>query len=241
MSSYNFSGTTAEELKQQIDDFVATIPTLSEAEAKEKLKEFHNQLGALKEEARQSKFTQGIIPFKDTDDDQWYTSFVSEAVQGGAISGYKNAQGQSLGEFRPVNKVTVTEAVKMALASAGVAESAEEPENTQAKSHWGKGWIRSAEDQGLSLENVDDINRPATRAEVVQWVLESYGVTPPQATTSSFSDVVTGYPGLDYIEYAKANGIISGDGDTGKFRPNDTIIRAEVAKILKAAKEAFGK
>jgi hypothetical protein len=33
--------------------------------------------------------------------------------------------------------------------------------------------------------------------------------------------------------------IVSGDSDTGNFRPNDTIIRAETAKILQKAKEVF--
>lgn len=238
ITSYNFTGDSADELQKMIDEFVGSVSTMSKKQVQEELKQLKEEMWQLRDDARQDKFTQGIIPFKDTDDNQWFTSFVSEAAKDGVIGGYKDAQGKSLGEFRPANKVTIAEALKMAVASSGLKESMSAPSLEQAKTHWVKGWIKTAEDNGMSV-SVADVNASATRGDVVRWAIEAYGVVPPKAETSSFPDVSLTDKNVDYIEYAKSLGIISGDGDTGKFRPNDTIIRAEVAKILNATAEAL--
>ena len=238
VENYNFVGESAEELQDLIDEFLDEVEELTEEEIEETLRELHEELKELKEASKADKFAQGIIPFRDTDDDQWFTTFVSEAANNGVIGGYKDAAGKSLGEFRPANKVLISEAIKMAAASAGLEESDLDPSNEAAQDHWVAGWIRAAEDAGMSVD-VTDVNAEATRGDVVRWAIESFGIIPPEAESSSFADVRTIDANLDYIEYAKEMGIISGDGDTGNFRPRDGIIRAEVAKILGAAAEAF--
>ena len=57
------------------------------------------------------------------------------------------------------------------------------------------------------------------------------------------NNIETLWNGLEEIKEDSRNdkyskGIIKGDGTSGTFRPNDSIIRAEVAKILNAAKGA---
>lgn len=240
LSNYNFTGESAETVKTEIEALVTKLPTMTKEEVKAELPKIHEQLQALKEQAKQEKFAQGIIPFKDTDDDQWFTAFVSEAAQKGVIGGYKDAQGKALGEFKPGNKVTIAEAIKMAVANAGLEESSEAPTLEQAQNHWVKGWVKTAEDNNMSVDSIADINGLATRGAVVRWVIESFGITPEAATSSSFTDVEMTDTNIDYIEYAKEVGLVSGDGDTGNFRPNDTIVRAEVAKMLQKANEVFG-
>ncbi|MBT4936966.1 hypothetical protein HON22_03525 [Candidatus Peregrinibacteria bacterium] len=239
ISSYNFTGEAAAELKKYISEFLAEIDSLNPEEVEDEIHALLDIMGGLKDKARDEKFSQGIIPFKDTDDNQWFTTFVSEAADGGVIGGYKDANGNSLGEFRPANNVTVAEALKMALANAKLKETSGTPANSGAADHWVKGWVKTAEDKGVSLSTSTDLNRNATRGEVVRWIIESFGIAAPKANTSSFSDVRTSDKNIDYIEYAKTMGLISGDGATGKFRPRDGIIRAEVAKILQKATEVF--
>jgi hypothetical protein len=50
--------------------------------------------------------------------------------------------------------------------------------------------------------------------------------------TSLPPDVPEDHEDAVYIAYAFDTGIVSGDDDTGNFRPDDSIIRAEVAKIV---------
>lgn len=239
VANYNFTGESAKELKAYIDEFLAEVDGFSPEEIDEEINDLLGIMDELKERARDEKFSQGIIPFKDTDDNQWFTTFVSEAADGGVIGGYKDANGNSLGEFRPANNVTVAEALKMALANAKLKETSGTPANSGAADHWVKGWVKTAEDKGVSIASSTDLNRNANRGEVVRWIIESFGIVPPKATTSSFSDVRTTDKNIDFIEYAKKMELISGDGGTGKFRPRDTVIRAEVAKILQKATEVF--
>ena len=239
LASYNFSGKAAEDLQEYIDQFFIDIESLSVTQIETAVEELLHTLNELKGDAREEKFSQGIIPFKDTDDNEWFTSFVNSAADGGVIGGYKDVNGNSLGEFRPANKVTVAEALKMSLANAGLKENSGTPAHSNALDHWVKGWVKTAESKSISLSDSIDFNRGATRGEVVRWIIESFGIAPPNSDVSSFSDVRKNDTNLNYIEYAKTMGLISGDGETGKFRPNDSIIRAEVVKILEKASEVL--
>jgi hypothetical protein len=63
----------------------------------------------------------------------------------------------------------------------------------------------------------------------MQWPL----VTPP---APSFSDVPASFWGYSYIETAYAHGIISGYTD-GTFRPDNSVTRAQVAKMIYLARQ----
>ena len=241
VETYNFVGNSAEELQGDIDEFLNEVDGLSPEEIQHGIETLLSDMGTLKDKSRHEKFSQGIIPFKDTDDNAWYTSFVSDAVENKVIDGYKDSNGNSLGEFRPGNTVTVAEAVKMAVANTGLKETDGDPAHKDGAKHWVRGWLKTAEDKGMTIPATVDLNKYASRGEVIRWVIESYGIVPPKATTSGFADVGLTDKNVDFIEYAKQMSIVSGDSDTGKFRPNDTIVRGEVAKILQKAKEVFQK
>ena len=240
VAAYNFTGDSAEKLKKHINEFLKNAPKMPPREIKRRIKMLHEKMERLKEDAKYEKFEAGIIPFKDTDDNQWFTPFVSESVKDGVISGYKDMNGNPLGEFKPANKVTVSEAIKMTLGNAGHKEEKGETTYKNANDHWVQGWAKTAEDKNITLSMDEDFNRQATRAEVLRWTIESYGIVPPKAEKSSFPDVSKTHKHLDFIEYGKEMGIVSGD-DTGKFRADDPIVRAEVSKVLQKAKEVFKK
>ncbi len=231
---YNFDDETSAEVQTAIDSAVSALGDgASKEEIKKRAEQLREHLKNLKEKAKSLKFTKKLIPFKDTDDDQWYTGYVSTVKNKGIISGYKDANGNDLGEFRPGNNITVAEILKIGLETAGKGKKKDgKPTLQAAANHWAKEYVAEGEDLGLDLVKSDtDLNRPATRAEVVRMMLEALGVNPDDITKTSFSDLSKLHKDAKFIEYAKELGIISGDAGKNTFRPDDPINRAEAAKI----------
>ena len=178
--------------------------------------------------------------FRDVQDKDWFNPYVASLAEWGIVSGYKDNQGRSTGEFRPGNKVTVAEVLKMAMVAAkvDVTKCTNVPLHPQASDHWAKQYVACGESMGIRMMNPAhpaDLNRPAKRAEVVTIVLDVFKdkVLP---LYSNFSDV-KGNPFEADIAYANLYGIVSGDRnaqgvETGMFRPADSINRAETAKII---------
>lgn len=206
----------------------------------EKIRKFRARVKDIRTATHQRKFEQGLIPFKDTDDGEWYTEFVSTMKNKNIISGYKTAGGAPLGEFRPGNNITVAEILKVALETAEKGQSDEDPRLRSAIQHWASGYVRMAEELDLDLVDGDvDLDRPATRGEVIRLILEALRIRVNAVRGVDFSDVSASHEHADFIQFAKELGIISGDEGTSNFRPDDPVNRAEVAKIISKILESF--
>lgn len=72
---------------------------------------------------------------------------------------------------------------------------------------------------------------PTTRAEIAKMVVLANGWNLVNPQTASFSDVPSSHWSYRYVETAKANLAIAGYAD-GTFKPNQLVIRAEVAKMV---------
>ncbi len=178
--------------------------------------------------------------FRDVADADWYNPYVASLSEWGIVSGYKDSQGRPTGEYRPGNQVTVAEVLKMAMEAAQIDEESctGTPLHPQATNHWAKLYVQCAEDRGVRLLDPHlpaDLNRPAKRAEVLTIIHDTFGeeVLP---LYSSFVDT-QGHRFEADIAYANLYGIVSGDtnssgSETGTFRPDDAINRAETAKII---------
>jgi hypothetical protein len=178
--------------------------------------------------------------FMDVSDSDWFSPYVISVSQWKIVSGYLDEVGQPTGLFGPANPVTVAELLKMASEAKQINE--EEcglvpPLHAQAIGHWAAAYISCGEAGDWRILNDPnvDLNRPATRAEVVSLIDDAFGDQVPPLF-SNFRDTV-GHPLEADIAYAYSRGIVSGDKDafgiqTGTFRPNDSINRAEVAKIV---------
>lgn len=177
--------------------------------------------------------------FKDVAEQDWFNAYVTSLAEWGIVSGYSDASGRPTGEYRPGNQVTVAEILKMSLEAAQINEDGctNIPLHPQATGHWAKAYVACAEDMGIRVFNPTlpaELNRPATRAEVLTIVHDSFAddVLP---LYSSFSDS-QGHRFEADIAYANLYGIVSGDTvngvETGTFRPDEAINRAETAKII---------
>lgn len=82
----------------------------------------------------------------------------------------------------------------------------------------------------VGVINKSNTARKLTRVEFLKLMLNSAGVDVSAEANPNYSDVPSTHSLRKYIAYATRVGIVS--GQNGKFRPNDLISRAEVAKIL---------
>lgn len=108
------------------------------------------------------------------------------------------------------------------------------PYADELKNHWGKAEIEAMIEKGVvqgdgsSLHLLDNV----TRGEFVAMLLRSKQIE-EAAYTGRFADVAAGAWYAGYMEKAYQLGILNGDG-TGNARPDDTITREEMAKIIVA-------
>lgn len=241
-TSYNFDDTSSSEVETEIVSVINALKdSVSADDLTKKAKEFKSKMESFKKNAKVRKFANKLIPFKDTDDHEWFTKYVSSVKNRGIVSGYKDAKGKELGEFRPGNNVTVGEILKMGLETAGKGKAkGKTPKLKNAAKHWAKDYAAKAEELKLDLVKKDiDLNRPATRGEVIRMILEATGVKPTKVSKTEFKDVATNHKHADFIQYANDLGIVSGDDGKGTFRPDAPINRAEVSKISDLVNEVI--
>jgi hypothetical protein len=177
----------------------------------------------------------------------WYAPFVSLVVEENIATGYADETGKPKGEFGVTNPVTFAEVLKMALNAAGKdADSLPPPRNTSAQGTWASSFVAEAEALALSVFAPSlDVHTPASRGAVVQTILEVMGIPTGIKIDAPFTDVPSNHPYAQAIATAAAYGLISGDTDAQgnalhTFRPDEPIVRAEVAKIIALVKEVLG-
>ena len=178
------------------------------------------------------------VRFTDVGTGDWFNRYVAPVARWGIVTGYKDAGGKPTGVFGPGNTVTVAEILKMALKAAQV----EETQCTgstglpQAETHWAKPFVICARQKKVRLlRSTPDLNRPATRAEVLSVIFDAFRDEVPPLF-APFKDAA-GHPLESDIAYGAALRMVSGDKDAsgkpkGTFRPDAPVNRAEAAKIL---------
>jgi len=194
-------------------------------------------------ESAKLKYKAGEIPFLDVDEGDWFLESVRELKSRDWISGYKDSSGQVTGLYRPAEPVTYAEATKLAFESARIdyTRATDTPLNKYAFNHWAYELISTAEQEKLSLwKDRPQPDKKTSRGQMMQLVLEAFGVNIPGAYWTPFTDMKKDSPYYDAVEYGRQIGLISGYPD-GTFRPESSVSRAEVAKIIYKAAEVLGK
>lgn len=106
--------------------------------------------------------------------------------------------------------------------------------------HWARLYIEKLADKrvltGYTNGNFSP-NAFVTRSEFAKIIVLASGISSTTSSTaSSFEDVPLGSWSTQYIESAKASGIINGYED-GLFKPINFVTRAEIAKMVMVAKK----
>lgn len=82
----------------------------------------------------------------------------------------------------------------------------------------------------MGLTDVTQPGRAVSRAEFLQYVLSTAKIDVSSESDPEYTDVNSSHNLKQYIAYATRTGLLS--GHNGQFRPDDTISRAEAAKVF---------
>ncbi|NOS67660.1 MAG: hypothetical protein HOO67_04830, partial [Candidatus Peribacteraceae bacterium] len=189
------------------------------------------------------------IVFTDVQSNTWFAPYVREAAEAGIVTGYKDKFGKLTGKFMPSNDITIAEALKIAVEGAGYDEELYGSiVESGMLNHWASKYFSVAKGEEfdfLKLRARSD--RAATRAEVASMFASAFRSDLSTATTvdTRYTDVSTMTMFASSIEALSRDDILTGDTDihgqaTGTFRPAANINRAEVAKMVIAARAKYG-
>ena len=155
------------------------------------------------------------ISFSDVPESSWFYEDVMTLSESGVVSGYPD------GTYRPTKKVTTGESLKMILLAAGY------PEPERVDSHWARGYLNFAIDQGFLVryQDISDLDVNMTRGMLAKLAANALGLSDP-GTYGTFTDTDS-----VYVEALYAAGIVGGYPD-GTYRPGASISRAEIAAIV---------
>lgn len=231
VKAYNFGEKTALKAQAFIEE---ELPTLSTEEAEERLE-------GLKKEARREKHKTGVIPFRDTDDDQWYTKFAAQAKAEGLVKGTGESKGNELAPERPTN---LAEAVTLfARVSGGVDENAVPLSDVgQRLPEWAQAAAGTLEEQGVNLDAIfgkgAQPDEEVSRGEIARLLTDVLELPETNIEKAKvFTDIgAASSAEVEAIAAVKAAGIMTGNPD-GTFAPDDPLNRAALVKVLSVAGE----
>lgn len=189
------------------------------------------------------------IVFTDVQSSTWFATYVQQAAEAGIVNGYKDRYGKLTGKFGPSNSITIAEALKIAVEGAGYDnELYGSLVDSGMKTHWASSYYAVAKAEGfdfLKLQARPD--RAATRSEVASIFASAFqsDLSTVTSLNTRYTDVKSSTLFAQSIEALSRDGILSGDTDTqgqaiGTFRPMANINRAEVAKMVIAARATYG-
>ncbi|MCF7812173.1 S-layer homology domain-containing protein [Candidatus Gracilibacteria bacterium] len=241
LHQYNFTFDPRQDMVKELGDFLEFTQNLSDRTRLEQEIELLNAaVIKARTDSAHEKYQRGKIPFIDVDEEAWFFGPVKFLAERDWTTGYINENGEQTGLFRPGNLVTKAEITKLVFDAAEIDYHTDIPLplNPYAPDHWATDVIAKAEEMDLSIwEDLPNPEKKVDRVEVLELIFEVFGEDlPTRFPDSSFSDVSENSPYLEIIEHAKNIGIIIGYPD-GTFRPEESISRAEAAKVIKKTVE----
>src|SRR3989338_1912387 len=188
------------------------------------------------------------VDLTDVPKDTWFAPYVRSAAEAGIVSGYRGENGLPLGLYGPADPVTIEQVAKIAFLASGapLSDCGSELLNVVVEERWSEEYFRCAEKLQWAVfsDGTVDPLRPATRDEVVVTMLQAFKVMIRDSEATPFTDldssefraaIVTAYEDHVIGGYTDAEG-----NSTGKFGPEDSVNRAEVAKIVVLAMDVYG-
>lgn len=238
ISNYNFYGSSGDDIRHEVESFIAEAQTkgLSRDAIRARIDELKTKKDDAIRKSKEDKVGAGIIPFYDTDDNEWFTKFVVPLKAAGIIA------GKGDGKFDPNGNVTVAELLTMAFRLSGDKEARGTAKFCGAAGHWANKFVVWAENRGLSIvEKCTDLNRPALRWEVVQVLIEtgSRGEV-EESREACFTDVKSSDQPVNSVVCAAQKADLM-KGENGKANAYNKVNRAQTAVMVRqAAEKLFG-
>ena len=160
----------------------------------------------------------GVMAFSDLPADHWAYSYVKELFQAGVVDGETDTT------FAPQGTVTLGQALKLILLTAGF------PEQAPADGHWAGGYRQMAEEKGL-MESAASLglDEPISRQQIAEIAARALGCQRTAHGRSPFVDTAN----LSVLALSD-NGIFDGvqEGTVLLFKPKAPITRAEISAVI---------
>jgi hypothetical protein len=195
-------------------------------------------------------FAAAEIRFSDVPVQAWYANYVSDAARAGIVNGYFTPDGQPTGRYGPENSVTIAETVKMAVTARRLSLNA--ALTGRFGGHWAEKYAEVAMKRNVGIElSLEMLDQTATRAEVAQIVAGIFEFKHDTLSAlQDYTDVQASHAHAQAIEALTLKDVMVGDKRAfhcmtqaecvrTTFRPDEAINRAEVAKIIMAARYAW--
>lgn len=169
--------------------------------------------------------------FSDLPSTNWAYSAVSDMTDRHVISGFPD------GTFRPQEKVTYGEFIKMAAVTASGADPGPAEDNPVSKKHWAQNYYDLAAEKGyLNPGRISNaaLDQPIPRRDmalIISGILPKSQVGNYTELEEQLSDVDSHTRNEYEIIRAYASGVLSGYPD-GTFQPGETLTRAESASVI---------
>ncbi len=221
-----------EEALKNKEDFIKNKQEIINNNKAEGLK---NREEALKNKEDFIKNKQEIInnkvKLKDIKKDNWFYDDVQELVDLGGLSGYED------GTFRPNNKISLGEFLKLSMTSIG--QTKYEKINGE---HWAMPYYNEAIKEGI-IKTDDfgntavDFNRPISREDMSYIIMNINSIMQDEKfeDTAGVEENIRDYKNINpnrkkQVYQAYKKGIITGKGNG--FNPKDSTTRAEAATVI---------
>jgi hypothetical protein len=171
-----------------------------------------------------------VARFSDVCPNYWAYSFIEFLAQRGIISGYAD------GTFRPNSTATRAQLSKMVVVARGwpITTPPTPTFRDVPATHAFYQYIETARAHNVISGYADGTFRPnnvVTRGQTAKMIVTAFGWALNTSGGPHFSDVPSSNAFYAYIETAFNRGIVTGYAD-GTFRPNASVTRAQLSKML---------
>lgn len=174
------------------------------------------------------------LPQKDIPEDirgHWAEEYIEELMDKKIVNGFED------GSFRPENRVTRAEFVKLLCAAMGISSSQESNFGDVPQDLWSYQYVSAAAANKIVYGGEDGNFKPdddVTRQDAAVFVyrtLKAVGKTPENAASGFSDDNSIADYAFEAVGAVKGSGIIQGMEDNS-FRPLGSVTRAEAAAMI---------
>lgn len=215
---YNYFGTGAEGLIKELEALRDGQITVAELLA---------ELENFRSSSRKAEVEIGVTKFEDATTDTWFYDAANKEEFN--LVG-KKIDGKQV--FDASGTTTFAEMLKVLAEALNLKPVEGEANYAKAGNHWSKGYYKAVEGKNITLMPPD---HKITRGEMARLIIEMFSLQVENVPTK-FSDL-KGNPFESHIATLYSLGVINGDANSDKVRPNDTINRAEAFTLAKNALE----
>ncbi|WP_390216765.1 S-layer homology domain-containing protein [Halobacillus campisalis] len=183
----------------------------------------------LDDKSQASSNNTSVGEYHDVTSHHWASDHIENLSQTGIINGDENQN------FNPEDDVTRAEAAKMVSEALGLKTSATNAFH-DSSSHWAKGYINAAAEEGIIEGDGKGEFRPndsIEREEIAAILTRAFNLS-GGGSQATFNDVSKNHWAFSEIEALAANSIASGTGNNN-FQPSENATRAEFTAFLDRA------